>query len=189
MVSNALTVALAILIFTTGISWSIRVLYVHEFRTADVNVFTYTLLADVSKNGENVQAYRNIAREWLRVSEDYRIFSISLSYLTSWLLLSTVLIALSLVASFLRRFYVCLPLTIVGIVLFALGILTMTPKYGYMKPIPWLELFSDKICERIPALATSHLDRWKEIQNIIETHEWLKDVLKEPIRVSRKANI
>ena len=76
-----------------------------------------------------------------------------------------------------------------GIIVFALGILVVVPEYGYIKPIPWLELFSSKICERIPILVTSHLDRWKEIRNIIETHEWLNDILKEPVRVPGKVSI
>lgn len=182
MASNVLSVALAILIFVTGISWSIRLVYIHEFRTADVNVFTYTLLADASKNNENVQVYRNIAKEWLRVSKDYRTFSIRLSYLTSWLLLSTISISLSLITVFLKSFSLSLTFSIVGIILFAIGILALAPKFGYINPIPWVEFLSSKISERIPLLDISPLHRWKEIQEVIQKHKWLTDVLEGPIR-------
>lgn len=179
MVADVLAVLMAVLIFVLGISWSIRLIYVSEFRTADVNIFTYTVQADVSDSEEQVQAYKAIAREWFRASEDYRAFSVTLSYLTTWLLMGTALICLALIAAYLEKFNVCWALIIPGIILLALGVLVILPRFGYIQTIPWIEQLSKGICDRIPILDTSDLNRWTEIQSVIDKHEWLNESPKQ----------
>lgn len=43
-------------------------------RIADVNVYTYTVLADNAR-GEEKEAYKKIAKRWLLHSEGWRVFS------------------------------------------------------------------------------------------------------------------
>jgi len=163
MATLLLTILLTISIFLLSFIWSIRQRTVHEFRMADVNFFAYSKLASKTCDQMLANAYTEIAKEWLKVSEEYRgtaIYStFQLAYFAGGVMLALVAVFIDLL------FHESLNWLILAgpiLVTLSLGFMPLLSRYGMVK----MDFFEKPTSLAIGALwppLLSHLARWNEI--------------------------
>ena len=66
-------VFLSILALTFSVYFSLRTNLLYDSRSADVCVLQNAMLANAVGDEKIVAVYRGVAKEWLKVSEDYRL--------------------------------------------------------------------------------------------------------------------
>jgi len=155
---------LAILIFVASIYGTLRTGLLYDSRAADVNVYTYTRLADYSK-GEETEAYKDIAREWLEFSEGFRKSANVRCYSGICCVWSLIFLIITLPVLFIkkRKFWL-IPFTIsivFFILAFSVHILSLDHSFLY---------FLDKPLYPIIHPCELHSEK---ITKLIETHPWL----------------
>jgi hypothetical protein len=167
-----LTTLIAIAVFVLGIAIAERERYVHGFRSMDMNVYSYALKAvqdDIN---------REIAKLWLKRSEDFRNSAIYYTFTAVNCLFCVLFLAIALLLLFLfDGLYIWLPLCLIAVVFLLLVGLIQLGRYHVVTPITKLEEFSWKVAEMfpplLPPLVPSHLVRWPEIEEVIQSQEWL----------------
>ena len=157
---------IAILIFSAYVT--LRTSQLHGAYTADVNVYSYTRLADAS-SGEIADVYEDTAKEWLKHSESRREFARIRCYSAVSCLWG--LIFLGITFPFLlfsdRRFW--LISFIISVTFFTLAIVIhiFAPSF-VLGTLDKIHIF--------PALHPLP-PRTEEVENMIRTHPFLQEVL------------
>lgn len=159
---------LAISTFVAGHFWRLRSMYVHEFRSHDLNFFSHSLQA------QKDSIHRKIAEEYLKVSEDYRktarcrnysaacAFWSVLLYLIGWILAIT----LGGYVNVLLYLYLIVP----TLFLFA-SFWIYSQSIGYTKAQVCLE----KLSRIFPFLWPTLLPRWEEIEDVVKSFQYVDE--------------
>jgi hypothetical protein len=83
-----LPIIIALVTFFAGIMWSLRIVYVHEARNADVNMESYALkLEQHIKDKQEIDYNKNMTLQWLYIAEQYRMVAIKLSFISFYLIM------------------------------------------------------------------------------------------------------
>ena len=158
---------LAILIFTLGQFYSLRSLYVHQFRSYDLSFYSYACLA------RKDQFYRQIAEEYLNRSEAYQKWGRSRNYSAAcifWAIVSCLIEWITLI-TLIWIWGNCITLwwALIIPILLPISLLIMScaiflRSIGYTKSNPCLE----KMCWPLLFLRPSLLPHEEKIENTIK---------------------
>ena len=142
---NSLLLAVGLLTFFATLLWTLRETYVHEFRTADMNLFEHALESESSRGKSRIY-HRRAAMQWLRVSEDYRRTSIYLSMMVANLVIAILALTCATVLALLG-FIAWIVFLMASIVFISISLLDMLMLYGWLKPRMAIEKFSWHLAE------------------------------------------
>jgi len=163
----------------------------HGFRSFDLSFAQAMVLSTVKQAKETSQAYAEIAKMWLRRSQDFRHASLFLSFSCANMLVSTVLIALSFTSDYLFGGWLYVPFLATGVLFLALMLVGQLIRYEYLVDsrsncirnfassyikISWrLSMFPPLL----PPLKPTHIARWPEIQGLIDRDENIAKYVQE----------
>lgn len=99
MVTQLLSLSVSLATFLTGISWAIRQKCVYTFRAFDLNFYSNMIQANQTSDKVTKQAYKTIAKQWLKRAEGLRKDSVYLTLTTMHLFLGVVMFSLSLIVN------------------------------------------------------------------------------------------
>ena len=165
---TVLGIFLAILALSLSTWVSLRTTHYHLSVVADVNMYSYALQADIS-SGRKQNIYKEIAKEWLKYSEDYRGSAKLRAYSARSCVWSLIFLALTFLLALLQE---C----------FLVWIIPFTISFGFIVLALLIQIFSldhiilKKLLATIPILHPE-LQRWDEITEVIKKHDWLKSAL------------
>ena len=162
--------------FLTGVFLADRERYVHGFRQADLHFFEQVLRLRELESLRRQPAY-NIAKMWLRHSEDFRRTAVYLTFSCVHLSLSTIFFLAALIVGVLfSEWYFAIPYG-VAMIFLVLSLMAHLGRYwsgrgslrsfwsSYKRMSWWL---SERFPPISPPLAPSHLARWREIGEAVE---------------------
>ena len=164
-------------ISVTGVLLADRERYVHSFRAFDLSFIQSMLLSKAQKSGEIQKTYREIAKVFLRRSQDFRRVGLYSSFYMAHLVVCTTCFGLSFVSDYFVGGDLWFPSFSVGILFGILSIVgwldryriafTASSKRALLRKVTLLyERISWKLSTKfpplIPPLTPTHLARWPE---------------------------
>jgi hypothetical protein len=180
-----LSVALGASMSLTAISMAARSRYVHEFRVYDLNFYSHMLLAIAQKDRDQSNAHKEVAKMWLRRSEDFRRQSLYLTFSSVHIIFSSFFFGLSLAIDYLANSFYYFPFSAVGFIFLLFSIIAYWLRYRSKSAITNLAVRFERMSWKLssffpplpPPLIPMHLRRWKEISSLIERDQDLKEYL------------
>ncbi len=151
---------LTISTFVAGHFWRLRSMYVHEFRNWDLNFFSNFLQA------QNDPIHKQIAEEYLNVSENYRKTARCRNYSAACAIWSVLLFLLGWILVIVLGNYALLYLYLtIPTLLLAISFLIYSRGIGHTKTVVCLEVLS----KPFPFLWPTLLRHWNEIESAINS--------------------
>lgn len=158
---------LALLGFLFSLAFANRTNYLYQSRQADMHILEHALKAN--KSADLVS--REIARHWLRFSEDYLHKSWQRGYTALVLAFSLLSLIVSIGLAFVFNVDYWPAAYFSAIILLVAAAIVHVTNYGYKR--------GSSLRNRVKALGFGASPRWPFISRIIEENDWLKEFYKE----------
>lgn len=165
------TTALTIVAIGFSAYFSLRSNYLYNSRQADMQVLDWAIKAQSSKVAEDDPA-RQMAKNWLKFSEDYRRASVTRGYSALTLIYSaaSLLVSLFLAVAVSTPFWVAA--YFFAVMLFVAAPAAHFVHLGYEKQSKILDSLGMNRFLILPP-------RWHNVQSVIDSNEWLKSYLED----------
>jgi len=173
-------------------------MFCHEFRIADEQAISFTLQSDAETNPELKGKFKEIAKEWIRVAEDYRRNAIFTTFTLLFLTLGLTLLVIYLALVF--SAYKSSPwpwaafiLAFLSLVFYPVHLLYFWRLRKYKKIWLTLDCFSLIVSKPLgillPFFYPEHLKRWEKSKEVLKQpeHDWLKRYLEAETAYSQSS--
>lgn len=164
---------------------STREQYVHSFRGFDLNFGEAAITVKHSSNTTERHLHTQKAELWLRRSQDYRRMALYITYSSVNMVIATYLAGVSLVLVFLSISIFVIPILFISFIFFLFMFVAWMIRYRKVfkpdsssKAAKWFALNYEKLSLKmsesfpplLPPLNLLHLNRWPEIEKLIDEH-------------------